>query len=63
MSNVSVKSGTAAPRAVLPRAGLRFPCGHVESERETKRRMRTTERAAWITCKRCNLIALVIAKR
>jgi hypothetical protein len=63
MSNASVRSGTAAARKVMVKAGLRFPCGHVESERGTKRRMRTTERAAWIACKRCNLIALVIAKR
>jgi hypothetical protein len=63
MSNVSVKSGTPAPRRAVPKAGLRFPCGHVESERGTKRRMRTNERAAWIACRRCNVIALVIAKR
>jgi len=47
-------------RARAPR--LRFPCGHLEGQRAVKRRLRTTERAAWIPCRSCNLITLVVAR-
>jgi hypothetical protein len=47
------------PDPARPR--LRFPCGHVEGQRTVNRRLRTTERAAWVACRRCNLVTLVVA--
>jgi len=40
---------------------LKFPCGHVESPGAAARRTRTTGGAAWVACRKCNLIALVVA--
>ncbi|HUF92579.1 MAG TPA: hypothetical protein VMR23_09405 [Candidatus Limnocylindria bacterium] len=56
----------AAQAATARRAGtrapaLKFPCGHVQSAQAVGRRTRTTARAAWVPCRRCNLIALVVA--
>lgn len=53
---------TVAARKPDPsRPRLRFPCGHVEGQRTVNRRLRTTERAAWVACRRCNLVTLVVA--
>lgn len=46
----------------LPPTRLRFPCGHVESRRAVSRRLRSTERALWIACRRCNVVALALAR-
>lgn len=43
-----------------PASALRFPCGHLEPERATKRRLRTAERAVWVRCLRCNVIAMAV---
>lgn len=40
--------------------GIRFPCGHVVGARAVTRRVRSTPRAVWIACRRCNVIALAI---
>ncbi len=44
------------------RTSLRFPCGHLEAERSVGRRTRATARAAWVACRRCNLIAVTVAR-
>ena len=39
---------------------MRFPCGHSEPEASASGRIHSaSERAMWIACRRCNLIALV----
>ena len=39
---------------------MRFPCGHSEPEATAGRRVRATaERAVWIACGQCNVIAVV----
>jgi hypothetical protein len=41
---------------------MRFPCGHSEPEASATGRVHAArERAMWIACPRCNLIALVCA--
>ena len=43
-------------------AVMRFPCGHTEPDTSAGRRVRTAEgRAVWISCRACNVIALVLA--
>jgi hypothetical protein len=39
---------------------LRFPCGHLEPEGATERRMRLRDRVVWVACRRCNVIAVAI---
>ncbi len=39
-----------------------FPCGHVESGDSVDRRTRATERAAWVRCRACNVIGLVVRR-
>lgn len=41
-------------------AALRFPCGHLEAEGTTERRMRLRDRAVWVACRRCNVIAVAV---
>jgi hypothetical protein len=48
-------------RRPTPPRLLRFPCGHVEDEPAVTPRTRGTPRAAWVACRRCNLIAVTIA--
>jgi hypothetical protein len=41
---------------------MRFPCGHSEPERSAAGRVHArNDRALWIACPRCNVIALVCA--
>jgi hypothetical protein len=40
---------------------FRFPCGHLEPGKSVERRLRLTEKAAWIHCRHCAVIALVVA--
>jgi hypothetical protein len=54
------RGGDGGGRRPPPR--LRFPCGHVESRRAVNRRLRSTERAVWIACRRCNVVALALAR-
>jgi hypothetical protein len=43
-------------------SSMRFPCGHSEPEASATGRIRAAGgRAAWIACRRCNVIALVCA--
>jgi len=43
-------------------AVMRFPCGHPEPETSVAGRIRAAGgRAAWIACRRCNVIALACA--
>ena len=44
------------------RQSFRFPCGHVESGDSVDRRMRATERAAWVRCRACNVIGLLVRR-
>ena len=39
---------------------FRFPCGHVEEGKSVQRRLRLTPKAAWIGCRQCPVIALVV---
>jgi hypothetical protein len=39
---------------------MKFPCGHLQSARTVGRRTRQTPRAVWVSCRRCNVIALVV---
>jgi hypothetical protein len=48
------------PRRRRPAAALRFPCGHLEPEPVTKRRLRRVERAVWVRCAHCNVIAIAV---
>jgi hypothetical protein len=52
----------ASPKSITPsptrRPRLRFPCGHLEPRRSVARRMRIRDRAAWVACRRCNLITV-----
>jgi hypothetical protein len=41
---------------------FRFPCGHVESGDSVDRRTRATERAAWVRCRACNVIGLLVRR-
>lgn len=45
-----------------PSPRFRFPCGHVEGRSAVNRRLRITDRAAWVRCRSCNLVALVVAR-
>lgn len=47
----------------VTRRDFRFPCGHVEDGASLDRRMRTTDRAAWVRCHTCNVIGLLVASR
>ncbi len=47
-------------RPYRPASALRFPCGHVEPERATRRRLRTGHRVVWVACRRCNVIAIAV---
>ena len=50
------------PSVQRPSAGdLRFPCGHVEPEDVTERRMRLRGRVVWVACRRCNVIAVAVS--
>ncbi len=41
---------------------MRFPCGHSEPEASAGGRFRAASgRAAWVACRRCNVIALACA--
>ena len=52
----------SAARPARPRGpALKFPCGHVESQGALARRTRATAGAVWVACRKCNLIALVVA--
>lgn len=43
-------------------AVMRFPCGHSEPEASAIGRVRAAGvRAAWVACRRCNVIALAFA--
>jgi head-tail adaptor len=42
------------------RSQFRFPCGHLEGEVTARDRMRRSRRAAWVPCRVCNVIALVV---
>jgi hypothetical protein len=43
-------------------SSMRFPCGHCEPEASATGRIRAAAgRAAWVACRRCNVIALVCA--
>lgn len=44
------------------RQSFRFPCGHVESADSVDRCTRVTERAAWVRCRACNVIALLVQR-
>jgi hypothetical protein len=39
---------------------LRFPCGHLEAQPSVTARRREALRAAWVACRRCNVIALTV---
>lgn len=61
----AARDGGATPgraRRTLRAPRFRFPCGHVEGRRPVNRRLRTTDRAAWVRCRSCNLVALVVAR-
>jgi hypothetical protein len=47
---------------VTPPPILRFPCGHVEDQPAVTARTRGTPRAAWVACRRCNLIVVATAQ-
>ena len=40
---------------------LRFPCGHLEPARVVGRRTRVGADVVWVRCRKCNLIALMVA--
>ncbi len=42
---------------------FRFPCGHIEGRRTVERRIRANGTHAWVTCRRCGVIALVVADK
>jgi hypothetical protein len=44
------------------RQSFRFPCGHVESGDSVDRRTRATERAAWVRCRACNVIGVLVRR-
>jgi len=49
--------------AVRPRPSrFRFPCGHLDGWRAVSRRLRTSERAVWVRCRSCSVVALVVAR-
>ena len=53
----SVRSSVRSRAAVM-----RFPCGHSEPEASVAGRVRRgAGRAVWVTCPRCNVIALACA--
>lgn len=47
-------SGTVRPR-------MRFPCGHIEGEASVAGRVHERPRALSVSCRRCNLVLLVVA--
>ena len=53
----------AARRTVRRAPEMKFPCGHLQNARAVGRRTRQTARAVWVACRRCNVIALVVAPR
>ncbi len=55
------RATTARRRTTQPPV-LRFPCGHLEDQPAVTARTRETPRAAWVACRRCNLIVLVTAQ-
>jgi hypothetical protein len=43
-------------------SSMRFPCGHTEPEGSAAGRIRAAgRRAAWVACRRCNVIAVACA--
>lgn len=53
-------AGLARRRMPRRATGLAFPCGHQESEASVLGRMREREHALWITCRRCNVLVIVV---
>jgi hypothetical protein len=39
---------------------FRFPCGHIEGEAGVSRRLRARERAVWVRCAQCNVVAFAV---
>jgi hypothetical protein len=60
MRRARQKSTTPAPRRARAVTDLRFPCGHLEPEQAAERRMRLRDRAVWVACRRCNVIAVTV---
>jgi hypothetical protein len=53
----TVRSSVRSTAAVM-----RFPCGHAEPEASATGRIRAAAgRAVWVTCRRCNVIAVACA--
>ena len=60
--HTSQDSPASQPSASPPTARLvRFPCGHVDTEAQLAGRLRERKNALWITCPRCNVIAVAVA--
>ena len=38
----------------------RFPCGHVEAKKSADGRRKVKARAAWLACRRCNVVAFTV---
>ena len=38
----------------------RFPCGHVEAKKSADARRKLKARAAWLSCRRCNVVAIAV---
>ena len=55
-----MRDGKRQERRRSAKTDLRFPCGHLEAERATERRMRVRGRAVWVACRRCNVIAVTV---
>jgi hypothetical protein len=51
--------GRPLSRSVQPR--MRFPCGHIEAEASVARRLHKRPRALTVSCRKCNLVLLVVA--
>ena len=60
-----ISTRTAATAIPQPAASktLRFPCGHLEDEKAMVPKVRAEQHAVWTSCRRCNLIVLLIDRR
>jgi hypothetical protein len=51
-----------APSRSVPQL-MRFPCGHTEGEASVARRIHEQPRALIVSCRKCNLVLLAVARR
>jgi hypothetical protein len=51
---------SSRPRSVTTK--LRFPCGHLDGQRNAEQRTRATATAVWVPCGKCNIIAVAVRR-